>query len=276
MSELVADDTDNPQRTMLQLDARRREMLELMGVRLWWPEAKTQAPSPDAARPEPAAAAAQAARQVEAPAAPAMREAPMAPSRPQPASRPAAPAPAEAVSSAPGVGTAEGLLADAPRLVFGKAGSGGWLVVADLPPDMLGSYPEPLAGDEGRLLGNMLRALRLDAGDEPVHLMRVHRGSAAGAPAGNDMPRPLGEVLGMQCAALAPRVVLALGPMAAQALTQRSGPIGKLRGEVQPLPAGPLAGVPSVSSYPLAYLLRSGADKAKAWADLCQAAAAAG
>ena len=100
----------------------------------------------------------------------------------------------------------QGLLADAPRLVFGQSGPGGWLVVADLPPDMLGGYAEPLAGDEGRLLANMLRALRLDAGEEPVHVMRVHRGSG-NALTGDDMPRPLDEVLGPQCAPLAPRVV---------------------------------------------------------------------
>ena len=39
MSDVMADD-DTGQRQMLQLDARRREMLELMGVRLWWPEPK--------------------------------------------------------------------------------------------------------------------------------------------------------------------------------------------------------------------------------------------
>ena len=147
-----------------------------------------------------------------------------------------------------------------------------WLIVADMPPDMLGGYPAPLAGDEGRLLANMLRALRLDAGEVPVHLMRVHRGSAA---SGDNMPRPLQDVLGPEAGPLAPRVVLALGPLAAQALLQRTGPIGKLRGEALSLPEGPLEGTPAVASYPLAYLLRNGADKAKAWADLCQAAAIA-
>lgn len=270
MSELtVADEsTDNDQRAVLQLDARRREMLELMGVRLWWPEPKAQ---PPAARAEPPIAdPAPAPRQAQAPESPAA----MRGDTPSPAAEPSSPVAARPAPAARASG-AEGLLADAPRLLFGQAGPGGWLIVADLPPDMLGSYPEPLAGDEGRLLGNMLRALRLDAGEEPVHLVRVHRGTGSNAPAGDDMPRPFDELLGAQCAPLAPRVVLALGPLAAQALLRRPGPIGKLRGDVQPLPEGALAGVPAVASYPLAYLLRSGADKAKAWADLCQAAAAA-
>ena len=69
--------------------------------------------------------------------------------------------------------------------------------------------------------------------------------------------------------------MLALGPLAAQAMLQRAGPIGKLRGEAQTVPDGPMAGTPALASYPLAYLLRNGPEKAKAWADLCQAAALA-
>ncbi|MGR4868745.1 uracil-DNA glycosylase [Variovorax sp. LARHSF232] len=242
------------QRAVLQLDARRREMLELMGVRLWWPEAK-------AARPQPAA-------QAEPETPPLHREAPPAVApRPEPLPRMAAPASRAPAALMPG---GEALLADAPQLVYGQAGPGGWLIVADLAPDMFGSYAQALAGDEGRLLANMLRALQLDAGTAPVYLLRVHRGSVQ---PGEGMPRPLEEVLAPQCTPLAPRVVLALGPHAAQALLQRAGPIGKLRGEALTLPEeGPLAGTPALASYPLAYLLRNGADKAKAWADLCLAA----
>jgi len=190
----------------------------------------------------------------------------------QPATTAAAARP-EAAPRAPAFAAngADNLLADVPRLLFGEAGPGGWLIVADVPPDMLGSYAAPLAGDEGRLLANMLKALRLDAGEVPVHLVRVHRGSPV---AGDAAPQPLQDVLAGHAAAMAPGIVLALGPLAAQALQQRSGPIGKLRGEVLPIPGGPLAGRPAVASYPLAYLLRNGADKAKAWADLCRAAAA--
>ena len=269
MSETVAEKDEAKQpRAVLQLDTRRREMLELMGVRLWWPEPKA-ARLPPAARTEPETPPPQ--RTADA-AAPALqphnrRDAPAPATRPEPVR-----APAPAVSM-PG---AEALLADAPQLVCGQAGPGGWLIVADLAPDMLGSYAQALAGDEGRLLANMLRALQLDTGTAPVYLLRVHRGSAQPAQPGQfgeGMPRPLEEVLAPQCTPLAPRVVLALGPLAAQALLQRAGPIGKLRGEALALPEeGPLAGTPALASYPLAYLLRNGADKAKAWADLCLAA----
>ncbi len=273
MSDNVAEKTEaqqeQQQRAVLQLDARRREMLELMGVRLWWPEPKTARPQP-AVQAQPEAPLQQ--READA-AAPAVqqqqkREAPPAVApRPEPLPRTAAPASRAPVALMPG---GEALLADAPQLVYGQAGPGGWLIVADIAPDMFGSYGEALAGDEGRLLGNMLRALQLDSGAAPVYLLRVHRGSVQ---PGEGMPRPLEEVLAPQCAPLAPRVVLALGPHAAQALLQRAGPVGKLRGEALTLPEeGPLAGTPALASYPLAYLLRNGADKAKAWADLCLAA----
>jgi uracil-DNA glycosylase len=277
MSETVAEETEAQQqqhqhRAVLQLDARRREMLELMGVRLWWPEPKAARPQP-AARAEPEAPA-QRAADAAVPAVSAVQQqnkrealAPAPAPRPEPLRAPAPAVRAPAVSSMPGT---EALLADAPQLVCGQAGPGGWLIVADVAPDMLGSYAEALAGDEGRLLANMLRALQLDTGPAPVYLLRVHRGSAQ---AGEGLPRPLEEVLAPQCTPLAPRVVLALGPLAAQAVLQRAGPIGKLRGEALALPEdGPLAGTPALASYPLAYLLRSGADKAKAWADLCLAA----
>ncbi|HSV61442.1 MAG TPA: uracil-DNA glycosylase family protein [Variovorax sp.] len=247
-------------RPILRLDARQREMLEAMGIQLWWPEAKAARPAATE-RAEPAPAA-------EVPAAPAAREiAPPAPTaRPAPAVvTPAAPP----VRVSPVLPGSETLLADAPRLLYGEAGPGGWLIVADMAPDMLGSYPQPLAGDEGRLLENMLRALQLQSGGVPVHLVRLHRGSAL---PGADMPRPYEEAFVPQCEALAPRVVLAMGPLAAQALLRRAGPIGKLRGEAQAL-EGPLAGAQALATYHPAYLLRNGADKAKAWADLCLAAA---
>jgi uracil-DNA glycosylase family 4 len=148
---------------------------------------------------------------------------------------------------------------------------GGWLVVADMPPEADGRHGEPFAGDAGRLLDNMLRALKLHDGRTPVHLMRTHRGVAAGQPGS---PRAMDEAFGEHAAALAPRVVLAMGPLAAQSLMQSGDPLGKLRGRA----AVPLAGCARggrasvVATYHPAYLLRNPADKARAWADLCLAA----
>jgi uracil-DNA glycosylase family 4 len=168
------------------------------------------------------------------------------------------------------------VLVEAPCRLYADASAqdvqGGWLVVADMPPEADGRHGEPFAGDAGRLLDNMLRALKLHDGRTPVHLMRTHRGVAAGQPGS---PRAMDEAFGEHAAALAPRVVLAMGPLAAQSLMQSGDPLGKLRGRAVPLAGadtGAGAGASVVATYHPAYLLRNPADKARAWADLCLAA----
>ena len=113
----------------------------------------------------------------------------------------------------------------------------------------------------------MLRALKLHDGKTPVHLMRTHRGVGAGQPGS---PHPMDEAFAEHAAALAPSMVLAMGPLAAQSLMQSTDPLGKLRGRAVPLHS--VNGVPVVATYHPAYLLRNPADKARAWADLCLAA----
>ena len=246
----------------LKLDARRRAMLDEMGVKVWWP-------MPEVAEAAPAAMEAAA---VAAPP-PTVRE--RAPSVAEaPAARPVAAAPAPAARpTAPAALLAQGaaVLVDAPRRLYAEAAAeaaqGGWLVVADMPPEADGRHGEPFAGDAGKLLDNMLRALQLHDGRMPVHLMRTHRGVGAGQPGS---PRPMDEAFAEHAAALAPSLVLAMGPLAAQSLMQSTDPLGKLRGRAVPLPSA--SGVPVVATYHPAYLLRNPADKARAWADLCLAA----
>ena len=244
----------------LNLDARQRAMLDEMGVKLFWwrqPEA-VEAPAPEApvARAEPAIAP----------------EAPALPAAAPPRATPAMAAPAPVASRAPATATqGAAVLAEAPRRLCGApaATQGGWLIVADMPPALDGRHGDPFDGDAGRLLHNMLNALQLHGGAVPVHLMRTHRGVASGQPGS---PQAIGEALAQGAAALAPRVVLALGPLAAQSLMQSSEPLGKLRGRVLPMDLPGLPALPVVASYHPAYLLRNPADKARAWADLCLAA----
>jgi DNA polymerase len=250
----------------LKLDARQRAMLDEMGVKVWWPvpEAVEVAAAP--VEPETVAVAEEVAVieervQVDAPVA-----------APAPAARPAAaPAPAARPATAP-LSQGAAVLVEAPCRLYADAGAaestqGGWLVVADMPPEADGRHGEPFEGDAGRLLDNMLRALKLHDGQTPVHLMRTHRGVAAGQPGS---PRPMDEAFDEHAAALAPRVVLAMGPLAAQSLMRSGDPLGKLRGRVVPLDA--VGGAAVVATYHPAYLLRNPADKARAWADLCLAA----
>ena len=249
----------------MSLDARQRAMLDEMGIKLfWWPKtelaeapavAVAEAPAADEAAVEP--------RPVDV--------APAAPVRSVVAEPAAAPAMAPRAPVALTHGAS--ILVDAPRLLYGDAAApqGGWLIVADMPPELDGRHGEPFAGDAGRLFDNMLRALQLHGGETPVHLMRTHRGVASGQP---ESPRPIADVFAEHAAALAPRLVLAMGPLAAQSLLQSGDPLGKLRGRA--VPVAMLPGVqdapPVVATYHPAYLLRNPGDKGRAWADLCLAA----
>ena len=264
----------------LRLDARQRAMLDEMGVKVWWPvppepeievEAEPEVPvAADSGMPDmpegPPLELDDRDQSYDAP--PPSRPAPAPVARPvaAPAPRPVAPAP---------VAQGAAVLVEAPcRLYADKADAaapvqGGWLVVADMPPEADGRHGEPFAGDAGRLLDNMLRALKLHDGRTPVHLMRTHRGVAAGQPGS---PQPIDAAFDAHAAALAPSIVLAMGPLAAQSLMQSRDPLGKLRGRAVPLASASANGVPVVATYHPAYLLRNPADKARAWADLCLAA----
>lgn len=261
----------------LRLDARQRAMLDEMGVKVWWPVP----PEPEIeVEAEPEAPVALESGMLDMPEGPPLElderdqsyDAPPPRPAPAPVARPVA-APAPRPVAAPPVAQVAAVLVEAPcRLYADKADAaapvqGGWLVVADMPPEADGRHGEPFAGDAGRLLDNMLRALKLHDGGTPVHLMRTHRDVAIGQPGS---PQPIDAAFDAHAAALAPRVVLAMGPLAAQSLMQSRDPLGKLRGRAVPLASA--NGVPVVATYHPAYLLRNPADKARAWADLCLAA----
>ena len=70
-----------------------------------------------------------------------------------------------------------------------------------------------------------------------------------------------------------PRVIVALGKVASNALLGRDATLASLRGKVHSYQVttasnGGLATIPMVVTYHPAYLLRSPTEKAKAWQDL--------
>ena len=247
----------------LNLDPRQRAMLEAMHIKLWQPEpvvvqdATTDAPKNIAVSAR--AAGAEAGFGVK-------NAAPQPPS-PPPARPVQAPGPAAAVPAAaaftPGP-TALSLLP--PQLLYTHVDpsqtpaplGAGWLVVAEA-DGSTGAHP--LAGDAGRLLDNMLRALQLQRHPR-VHHMALARQAGGDVSAGVDVPTTLAAAI----AELRPTMVLVMGRLAAQTLLQRREPLGQLRGQVHPL-----HGVPAVVTFDAPYLLRAQADKARAWADLCLA-----
>jgi len=141
-----------------------------------------------------------------------------------------------------------------------------WLIIGEAPgadEDRLG---EPFVGQAGKLLDAMLASIGLARGDN-VYITNVLKSR----PPGNRNPEP-DEVaacrpyLLAQIELIQPKLILALGRFAAQSLLDTDEAIGRLRGRVHQF-----QGVPLVVTYHPAYLLRTLADKARAWEDLCLA-----
>ena len=139
-----------------------------------------------------------------------------------------------------------------------------WLVIGEAPGAEEDRRGEPFVGRAGQLLDAMLAAVGLSR--ERVFIANVLKCR----PPDNRDPRAeeadaCRPYLARQIGLLAPKLILAVGRIAAQQLLEVNTPIGKLRGRVHETKA---LGVPLVVTYHPAYLLRSPADKAKAWEDL--------
>jgi DNA polymerase len=138
------------------------------------------------------------------------------------------------------------------------------LIVGEAPGAEEDRRGEPFVGRAGQLLDAMLGAISLSR--DEVYIANILKCR----PPNNRDPRPTEAeactpYLERQIALLQPKVILALGRIAAQWLLQSDSPIGRLRGKQLSFgnPETPL-----VASYHPAYLLRSPAAKAKSWEDL--------
>ncbi|MFY9509717.1 MAG: uracil-DNA glycosylase family protein [Rubrivivax sp.] len=151
-----------------------------------------------------------------------------------------------------------------------------WMVVGEAPGEQEDLQGEPFVGASGQLLDAMLRALSLSRAADGDPAQRVYIANTLKCrPPRNRNPAPeemlkCEPFLVRQIALVQPRIILAMGRFAVQALLRSSEPIGKLRGRVHRY-----QGVPLVVTYHPAYLLRSLPDKARAWEDLCLAASIA-
>ena len=140
-----------------------------------------------------------------------------------------------------------------------------WLVIGEAPGAEEDRRGEPFVGAAGQLLDAMLRAIGLDRRSN-VYIANILKSR----PPGNRDPKPE-EVaaclpyLVRQIDLLRPKIMLAVGRIAAQNLLATDTPLGRLRGQVHRF--GEL-NTPLVVTYHPAYLLRTPADKRKAWEDL--------
>jgi uracil-DNA glycosylase family 4 len=158
-----------------------------------------------------------------------------------------------------------GLRKTCTQTVFGVGDEhADWLLVGEAPGAEEDARGEPFVGQAGRLLDSMLAAIDLKRGDN-VYICNVLKCR----PPGNRNPEP-GEVaqctphLLRQLELIKPKLILAMGRFAVQALLATEASIASLRGRLHRY-----QGVPLVVTYHPAYLLRSLPDKAKAWEDLC-------
>ena len=271
------------------LDQRQRAMLAEMGVRVWSPQAEPQASD-----------MASVASPTSVPTATAPSQAPVRVASPVPVPKPQAVS-LMLVQRPEGIDQmgwdtlqhtvsqcqACNLCGTRHNTVFGvgapavpdQAPQVDWLIVGEAPGENEDLQGEPFVGQAGQLLDNILSAMGLS---------RQGGGQGAGVyitnvlkcrPPGNRNPKPE-EVaqclpyLERQVALLQPKIILAMGRFAVQALLRdtlpdvETIPLGKLRGQVHNY-----QGVPVVVTYHPAYVLRNPPEKAKVWADVCLAMA---
>jgi uracil-DNA glycosylase family 4 len=171
--------------------------------------------------------------------------------------------------------TACGLCKTRTNTVFGVGSrSSEWMVIGEAPGAEEDLRGEPFVGQAGRLLDSILAAsglARSGSGPSAVYIANVVKCR----PPANRNPEPdeaarCEPFLRRQIELLAPRVILVMGRVAAQAVLASDASIASLRGRVHRLEvAGTEVAV--IVTYHPAYLLRNLADKAKVWADLCLA-----
>ncbi len=151
------------------------------------------------------------------------------------------------------------------QTVFGVGNhNADWLIIGEAPGAEEDRQGEPFVGRAGKLLNSMLFACGLQR--EQVFIANILKCR----PPNNRDPKP-GEVVACssylkeQICLLQPKIILAVGRIAAQNLMQTETPIGKMRGQRYQYAD---TGIPVVVTYHPAYLLRSPREKRKAWQDL--------
>ena len=161
--------------------------------------------------------------------------------------------------------TACGLCSSRTQTVFGVGNrQADWLIVGEAPGADEDRQGEPFVGRAGKLLNPMLQAIGLQR--EQVYIANILKcrppENRDPAPAEAASCRPFLE---RQIALIQPRIIFAVGRIAAQNLLDTDMQIGKLRGRAHRF--GP-ARIPLVVTYHPAYLLRSPREKRKSWDDL--------
>jgi uracil-DNA glycosylase family 4 len=140
-----------------------------------------------------------------------------------------------------------------------------WMIIGEAPGAEEDRRGEPFVGRAGKLLDEMLRAVGQSR--DRVFIANILKCR----PPNNRDPKAEESAacrgyLQRQIELIQPKIILAVGRIAAQLLLETDEPVGRLRGSRHQLGDTPL-----VVTYHPAYLLRSPSQKRKAWDDLCLA-----
>ena len=156
------------------------------------------------------------------------------------------------------------------QTVFGVGSeTADWFIVGEAPGAEEDRRGEPFVGRAGRLLDEMLRAVGLDRQTVFIANILKCRPPNNRDPAADESAQCRGY-LNRQIELVAPKIILAVGRIAAQQLLATDTPVGRLRGQLHRVGED---GIPAVVTYHPAYLLRSPGQKRKVWQDLCMARA---
>ena len=216
---------------MIQTEQHRRAYLEALGIDVWLPRGAN----------EPEAAVSEAAAAPEGMDWEALRE---------------------AVASC----TRCPLCETRTQTVFGVGNpDADWMIIGEAPGAEEDRRGEPFVGRAGKLLDEMLKAV--GQGRDRAFIANILKCR----PPNNRDPKPEESAacrgyLERQIELVDPKIILAVGRIAAQLLLETDAPVGRLRGSIHRL-----GNIPLVVTYHPAYLLRSPTQKRKAWDDLCLA-----
>lgn len=139
-----------------------------------------------------------------------------------------------------------------------------WMIIGEAPGAEEDRRGEPFVGRAGKLLDEMLRAVGLDRSTAFIANILKCRPPNNRDPSAGEAAACRGY-LERQIDMVNPRVILAVGRIAAQHLLHSDAPVGRMRGRVHSLNNRQ---VPVVVTYHPAYLLRSPSQKRKVWDDL--------
>ncbi len=156
-----------------------------------------------------------------------------------------------------------GLCSTRNQTVFGTGDrQADWLFIGEGPGQHEDEQGKPFVGNAGQLLTEMIRAIGLSRDAVFITNMVKCR------PPGNRDPHSdeiasCHPYLQQQINLIQPKIIVALGRVAAQKLLKTEASLAQLRGK-----AHDFSGIPLVVVYHPAYLLRSLLEKRKAWQDL--------